>query len=262
MKQKIKHCVTDYQVLLKEVPTIPLVIFILTTILMNLMASKCFFSYGDIVALDSGYLLSWIVFLIMDVITMRFGSKATIKLNILAAIFQLICSGIFALIALLPGNGEDYTAFNSIFGNAWFVVLASIMAFIVSGIVNALLNGLIGKLFKNNPNSKVAYIARSWVSTTVGQFVDNFLFSFITFVIFAPIYWGWGYSVPQAIGSGIVGALFELLLQAIFSPIGIRINKKWKDEGIGEQYLKNKMLIYLDKCYIIQVTLYLLIEER
>ena len=232
--------VKDYKLLLRSVPSIVTVLFVLSEVLMNLMANKVMFRWGDYVAADGGLLLSWIPFLCMDIVVKRFGPKAATKLNILAVVINIFCVLIFAVIAAIAGDGNDYSAFNQVFSCTWFILLGSTVAMVVAAIVNNILNWSIGKLFKKNPDGKLAYVSRSYISTFVAQFADNFLFAFIVFTIFAPIYWpGFeAFSIWLCIACGIGGAILELLMEVIFSPIGYKVIKSWKKENVGSQYLE------------------------
>ena len=104
--------------------------------------------------------------------------------------------------------------------------------------INNFLNFLIGKIFKKNPDGKLAYIAQSYISTFVGQFLDNLIFSVIVFMIFAPIYWdGFCWTFIQCAMCALTGAVIELILEIIFSPIGYKIVSKWKKEKVGKEYI-------------------------
>ena len=46
------------------------------------------------------------------------------------------------------------------------------------------------------------------------------------------------FSLWTCIGTGVVGAVVELLMQAVFSPIGYKMCKSWKEEGVGQEYIK------------------------
>lgn len=233
---KFKSILEDYKILLRNVPALTTVIFILTTILMNLAAAKIIVEFGEF-SVTGGFILSAIPFLCMDIIVQRFNARAAILLNILSAVFNVLTVLFLALVAALPGNGNDYTAFNSVYSSVWFIVFGSTVAFVVSGVINSLLNAAIGKLFKKNPNSAIAYFLRSWVSTFIGQFIDNFLFLFIVYGIFAPIYWGMSLPVTTCIVTGVIGGLFELGYQAVLSPLGLWIVRRWEKEKIGQEYI-------------------------
>lgn len=237
MGSKIKSLVNDYKVLLRSVPALIIIAYTVSTIAMNLAASKVIFQIGD-VAGTGGLLLSWIPFLCMDTTVKRFGAKAAIMLNFFAAFVDLIVVGFFEIVVLLPGNGQDYSAFNQTLGSVWFILFGSMTAFIISGIVNSLLNAAVGKLFKKNPDGKLAFFTRSYVSTYVGQFVDNFLFMFIVYFCFAPTYWGFGMTIATCIGTGLVGAALELITEVIFSPVGYHLSKNWANKGVGQEWLE------------------------
>lgn len=229
----MKKVIKEYQFLLGNLPSVTVTVFVLSVVLMNLMANKVIFQLGNYAAGDGGLLLSWIPFLCMDTVTKRFGVKASIMLNIFGGIINVFCVLLFGLIALIPGNGQDYSAFNQIFGCVWFILLGSTIAYVISGIINSVLNKAVGNFFKDKPDSKKAYFCRAYVSTIIGQWVDNFLFSLIVFHIFAPIYWGWGFTFGLCIMTGFGGALLELIMEVMFSPIGYKIITRWDEEGVG-----------------------------
>ena len=204
---------------------------------MNLLANKTLLQL-DWIALDGGILISWLSFMCMDVITKHFGPKASNRVILLAVIINLLTCLIFFVASAIPSNASDYTAFDSIFGGTWFILLGSTVAFLASGGINNVLNWIIGKSFKKNPDGKLAFAVRSYVSTFIGQFLDNFIFSVIVFVLFAPIFWnGFCWSVLQCATCALTGALVELLMEIIFSPLGYKITKKWKREAVGKEYL-------------------------
>lgn len=237
--KKIKSILDDFRLLLKSIPWWITLLFVMSVVFMNLFANKVMFRAGNWLAGDCGVLLSWIPFMAMDIVVKRFGPKAATKMNIFGLLVNLVCVGFFALVAFIPGDGGDYSAFNQTFSSSWFIVFGSSFAFVVSGLVNNFSNFSIGKLFKKNPDGKAAFFCRSYVSTFLGQFVDNFLFAFIVFVVFGPIFWpGFEpFAIGHCIGTGIIGSLTELLMEVIFSPIGYRVVKKWDREGVGNEYL-------------------------
>ena len=125
------------------------------------------------------------------------------------------------------------------FGGTWFILLGSTIAFLASAIINNTLNFMIGKTFKNNPDGKMAYAMRTYISTFIGQFLDNFIFSLIVFVGFAPIFWdGFCWTVLQCAMCALTGAIVELIMEIAFSPFGYKICKRWKEENVGKDYLE------------------------
>lgn len=239
MKQKLKDLVQDYVLLFRSIPWWITTMFVMSVVFMNIFANKVMFRYGDFLAGDAGILLSWIPFLAMDMVVKRFGPKAATRLNILGLLVNLFCVGVFAAVAAIPGDGNDYSAFNVTFSSTWFIIFGSSVAYVVSGLINNFSNYAVGKLFKKNPDGKLAYVSRTYISTFVAQFVDNVLFAVIVFVIFGPMYWeGFEpFTAGLCFGTGIVGAVLELLMEVVFSPIGYRVCKRWKRDGIGQAYI-------------------------
>ena len=216
---------------LRAVPGTVTTLFCVSVIVMNLLANKTIYQSG-FVAADGGILLSWLAFMCMDVITKAFGQRTATTVSFFALAVNLFVSLVFYLCSVIPTE-TDYTAFNTIFGGTWFILLSSSVAFLVSAIVNNALNENIGRRFRKNPDGKLAYAVRSYVSTFVGQFVDNFIFAGLTFMVFAPIYWGgFSWTLPQCITCSLIGAALELIMEVVFSPLGYLVLEKWRKEGI------------------------------
>ncbi len=229
---------TDYKILLRNIPSITVSIFILCVVCANLMANKELVSY-EYLALDCGFVFSWAMFLCMDVICKRWGPKASIKVSLLALVVNLCICGVFYLLSLAPGMwGEFYTtenidvntALNHTFGGAWYVVLGSALAFITSAVVNALLNSWLGKLISKN--SFMTFALRSYVSTMIGQLVDNLIFA----TVVSKIFFGWSWS--QVVICSAIGAVCELLAEVLFSGLGWKIVKSWDKDNVGKEYFE------------------------
>ena len=234
---RLKREQTETTLLLRNIPSTVVSLFVVSVICMNLLANKTLIQ-NDVIALDGGILISWLSFMCMDIITKYFGPKASNKVAILASAINLLTCLIFFIASAIPSNANDYTALNGILGGTWFILLGSTVAFLVSAVINNLLNWLIGKAFRNDPDGKLAYAAQTYISTFVGQFADNLIFSVIVFMLFAPIYWnGFCWSFLQCTTCALTGAFAELIMEMIFSPIGYSIIKKWKKQNVGKQYL-------------------------
>ena len=226
----------EFKILLRSIPATVVSLFVVSVICMNLLANKTLIKL-DWIALDGGILISWLSFLCMDIITKHFGPKASTLISVHAVMVNLLTCLIFYIVSIIPSVADDYSAFDGIFGGTWFILLGSTIAFLVSAAVNNVINWLIGRLFKKNPDGKFAYMMRSYVSTFFGQGLDNFIFSIIVFHLFAPIYWdGFSWSILQCATCALTGAVAELVMEAVFSPIGYRISLKWKKEKVGKEY--------------------------
>ncbi len=214
-------------------------LFVVSVICMNLLANKTLYK-SDWIALDGGILISWLSFMCMDIITKYFGPKASNKVALLASSINLLTCLIFYAASIIPSNAADYTALNGLLGGTWFVLLGSTVAFLVSAVINNILNWMIGMGFRKNPDSKIAFAAQSYISTFIGQFMDNMIFSVIVFMWFAPIYWnGFHWTFIQCVTCALTGAVAELIMEIAFSPIGYSIIKKWKEQRVGAEYLSN-----------------------
>ena len=225
-------------VLLRCIPATVVSLFVVSVVCMNLLANKTLLQLSWI-ALDGGILISWLSFMCMDIITKHFGPKASNRISVLAAGINLLTCMIFFVASAIPSNAGDYSAFNGIFGGTWFILLGSTVAFLASAVINNALNFMIGRGFRKNPNGKLAYAARTYISTFVGQFLDNFIFSIIVFVFFAPIFWdGFCWTVPQCAMCALAGAVAELIMEIVFSPFGYRITQKWLQEDVGRPYFE------------------------
>ena len=224
-------------ILLRNIPATVVSLFVVSVICMNLLANKTLVQTHWI-ALDGGILISWLSFMCMDIITKYFGPKASNKIAILASAINVLTCLIFFIASIIPSQANDYTAFDDIFGGTWFILLGSTIAFLTSAMINNFLNWTIGKTFYNHPDGKLAYAASTYISTFVGQFLDNFIFSIIVFVFFAPIFWdGFHWTVLQCATCALTGAVAELIMEVLFSPLGYRILMRWKEQNVGEEYL-------------------------
>ena len=235
-KNKIKREYEETLRLFRNIPSVTVSLFVVSVICMNLLANKTLLQ-NRWIALDGGILISWLSFMCMDIITKYFGPKASNKVVLLASLINLLTCLVFFAASVIPSTASDYTSLNSLLGGTWFVLLGSTVAFLLSALINNLLNWTIGKCFLKNPDSKLAFATRSYISTFIGQFIDNFIFSVIVFMLFAPIYWnGFHWTLLQCATCSLTGATAELIMEVIFSPIGYKILKKWKKEKVGENY--------------------------
>ena len=227
----------SFGILLRSVPATVVTLLVVSVISMNLLANKTLLLL-DWIALDGGILISWLSFMCMDMVTKHFGPKASNRLTVLAAMINLLVCVIFFVASAIPSNAGDYGEFDRIFGGTWFILLGSTVAFLCSAVINNFLNWLIGKAFVKNPDGKLAYVMRSNISTFIGQFLDNLIFSLIVFAFFAPIFWnGFCWTPLQCAACAFTGAVAELIMSVAFSPIGYKITKKWQKNGVGKEYL-------------------------
>ena len=230
----------DYKVLLRSIPASTVTLFIVSVIMMNLLANKELISLPWL-ALDCGFAVSWVSFLCMDMICKRFGARASIMVSVMALGINLGVSLVFWLLTLTPGMWGAYydtgllevnDALNATLGGTWYVVLGSSCAMLTSSVVNSLLNQAIGRL--EHKNTFGAFALRSYVSTGIAQFVDNLVFA----IIVSHTFFGWTWL--QVLTCSLTGAVAELLCEVFLSPVGYRVVRGWERENVGELYLQRR----------------------
>lgn len=235
--QLIRKELDDYRVLLRSVPSLVVTLFVVSVIMMNLLANKELLSVKYF-ALDCGFALSWISFLCMDMICKRFGPKAAAKISVLALVINLFATLIFKIMSMTPGMwGEYYSTgmtevndgLNATFGGSWYVVLGSSIAMLAAAICNSVINQAVARRLRYGGYR--AFAMRSFVSTGIAQFVDNLTFALIVSYHF------FGWSAAQVLVCSLTGAVAELLCEVIFSPVGYRVSRQWEAEHVGQQYL-------------------------
>ena len=230
----------DYKVLLRSIPAPTVTLFIVSVIMMNLLANKELISLPWL-ALDCGFAVSWVSFLCMDMICKRFGARASIMVSVMALGINLGVSLVFWLLTLTPGMWGAYydtgllevnDALNATIGGTWYVVLGSSCAMLTSSVVNSLLNQAIGRL--EHKNTFGAFALRSYVSTGIAQFVDNLVFA----IIVSHTFFGWTWL--QVLTCSLTGAVAELLCEVFLSPVGYRVVRGWERENVGALYLQRR----------------------
>ena len=219
--------------LLRSIPGSLTVLFVLAVIAMNFLARVTVLSLPWL-AVTAGIFVSWLAFLLLDIVVKHFGARAGNLLSLLAIAANLVCT----LLCTLAGRVWNHPALDSLVGGQWSVLLASTAAYIVSALTNNYTNVGIGRRFRKNPDGAAAYAARSFGSTFLSQVVDNFLFVFLAFMLFPRIpgalqvWW----TLPQCLGAAVAGALLELVTEMLFSPIGFYVLRSWRARDVGREY--------------------------
>ena len=234
MIKKIKKEWLELKELISKINPLIMTLFVLSVVLMNLLASKSIDlswvpgnngSYPWL-ALDCGLFVSWLAFFSMDNIVRRFGPKASTKMTIVAVFINLVVCGVFLFAGTVNGEwgasyeytGQINEALDSTISGTWYILLGSTIAFITSAVVHGLTSYTVGKLFKDKESLK-AYAICSSAATSLGQFVDNFLFAFIV----SRVFFGW--NILQCIMCSVSGMVVEFLLSFVFVPLGHKLYK-------------------------------------
>lgn len=224
---KIKKEIKEFVPNIRSLPTILVVLYCVTIVVMNLLANKTIFQ-NDLIAIDGGVVITWLVIVIADLVVLTKGPKNAIRLAIFGIFVNLIVSLIFFLVSLIPSS-SNFDEFKRVLGGNWFILLSSTVAFLCSSSLNAIINFSIGKAFKNNSDSKVAYCLRCYVSTVISAFIDNLIFSCLCYMLFAPIFWnGFSWTFIQCLMCALVYAGIELVIETLVTPFTYHIFKRLK----------------------------------
>lgn len=230
LKSFVKQSYQDF----KKVPGWLVALSAVTTVLMNLLANKSLFT-TDWITGDCGVMVSWVMFLVMDICTQRYGGKASFAVTIFDVGVALLMGGIMTGVAAIPESstsgwfyGPDASAaLNNVIGNNYLVLLVSLLAFVTASGVDVLTNVTIGKwmdkskTFGGNTNKRTVkgffiYFVRAYASTFLSQVVDNLVFACIA----VPFLFQYPCSFFSLLVGATLGALIELVIELVFAPIG------------------------------------------
>lgn len=245
IKQFFKDCVADF----KKVPSWIIALSAVTTVLMNLLANKTLYSDGVYLSIDCGLMVSWVMFLTMDIATQRYGGKASFAITIFDVIVALAMSGIMVGVAAIPDSAvsgwfqteEASGALNGLVGNNYLVILTSLFAYVCASGVDILTNVTIGKLFdktktfegegnKRTFKGFIVYFFRAYGSTFLSQLTDNIVFQAIAYPLLFTIPCS-----PLSIFLGaLLAALIELVAEFAFAPIGYLATTDRKKKELAE----------------------------
>lgn len=228
---------------LRAIPGLVTAVFILSIVMMNLLANKSIFN-APWLAATAGVFVSWISFLCMDSVCKRFGYKAATVLNTVAMLINLGAAILMMLIVKVPGiwaasfaaeTPEIANAINigidTTFASSWYIVIGSALAMFLGGVVNNVMNNIVGVKL-DNQGTYTEFALRSVISTALGQMTDNLVFGFFVSYFF------FGWTLKQVIMCSFFMMLLELAFEVVFTPIGYKVSTMWKEEKVGEEYIK------------------------
>jgi len=206
------------------------------------------FGHQGSLNLTAGVLLWPVVFIMTDIINEYYGWKGVRMLSYMAAGFIAYSfMMVFAAVALTPaewwpgsyaakGVPDMQDAFAQIFGQGMWIIVGSLIAFLLGQVVDALIFHHIRKLTKDD---KVWL--RATGSTLISQFIDSFVVLYVAFVLGPP---KWEISLFLAVG--IVNYSYKFLMAIILTPLiylghfliewylGTELAEKLKKEAIEQ----------------------------
>ncbi len=171
----------------------------------------------------SAGVLTWpIIFIMTDIINEYFGVRQVRFLSILTCIligFAFVVVGL--AMKLQPADfwvtqniqGQNISmpiAFDAIFGQGMWIIVGSIIAFLIGQMVDV----LIFHRIKRFTGEKGLWL-RATGSTVISQFVDSFVVIFIAFYLNPAYNWSW----EMVAAIGIVGYTYKFVIAIIMTPI-------------------------------------------
>ncbi len=167
----------------KHGPSFAIAMVAALAVIANVLASAKIVDFF-IWSMDAGTLAYAAIFLVSDMITEIYGIKEARK---------AVWAGFFASFTLLasvwiasqwPGATfwEGEAAFNTIFGNTWRIVIASLTAYMISVNIDVWLFSQI----KRKTHGKYLFL-RNNISTWISQLADTVIFTTIAFLGVFPI---------------------------------------------------------------------------
>jgi uncharacterized integral membrane protein (TIGR00697 family) len=184
--------------------------FVTNTIVAELIGGKLIQFFGTFTQ-SVGIVLWPFVFLLTDLINEHFGKNGVKKLTFIT-IGLIIYTYLFLTLAInIPATNfspVNDLNFKTVFGQSQWIIIGSIIAFLISQLVDV----YIFWLFRNKTGNKLIWL-RATGSTVVSQLIDTFVVQFIAFVI--PGVWSFNTLLVNASW----GYVFKLILAICIIPL-------------------------------------------
>lgn len=195
-------------------------VYAVVSVSMNIFCMKSLSFGTNIIVCDGGQTISWIVFLVSNVIVEVWGERESMKVVTGAAVIAFAMLVLGRLIVFVPTTeayAEQAGAFAQIFSNGPRTIIASVTAFWVGNLVNVhIIARLKALIEKKGSDNRLLFFFRAAFSTLVGQLVDNALFMVLAFApVGLSVYEMAWFDIMTAVLSGTV---IELVIEAFFVP--------------------------------------------
>jgi len=199
--------------------------------------------FGNILSLNltAGVLLWPVVFIMTDIINEYFGHNGVRLFSYIAAgLVAYAFAAVYFAIKLTPsdfwvikktslGDVNMQSAFNAIFGQGLWIIIGSLVAFLIGQIVDV----WVFHYVKQRTGEKYLWL-RSTGSTLVSQLIDSFVVLFIAFYI------GSGWDLKLVLGIGVVNYLYKFVAAIVLTPL-LYIVHSVIDKYLGKE-LAHKMM--------------------
>jgi uncharacterized integral membrane protein (TIGR00697 family) len=200
-------------------------IFITNAVVAELIGGKLIPVFG--IPMSVGILPWPVVFITTDLINEYFGQKGVQRLSIITALLITYCFGVLYLAMSIPAiNGKGLVTdaqFNGVFGQSLWIIVGSIIAFLVSQLIDV----TIFHVVKNRTGNKMIWL-RSTGSTVISQLFDSFIVLGIAFYLTGKM------DGATYIKSAFMGYSVKLGIAILMTPV------IYLAHGAIEKYIRNK----------------------
>ena len=198
--------------------------------------------------LTCGVLLWPLEFVVTDIVNEYYGPKAVKRISYTAVVLISYAFVMFYGAMNIPpadfwissrqteGIPNMQDAFGGIFGQGMWIILGSLIAFLVSQIVDVT---VFSHKIKKHTGQKWVWL-RATGSTVVSQLVDSFIVLFIAFKI------GNGWSWKLVLAICVVNYLYKFAMAIILTPV-IYFVEKQIDRYLGEETARKMKLSAMGK---------------
>jgi uncharacterized integral membrane protein (TIGR00697 family) len=194
--------------------------------------------FGQVGSLNftAGVLLWPVVFIMTDIINEYFGKRGVRLLSYLAVgLIAYAFLMVYAAIALAPAdwwigssaeNGVPnmQSAFANIFGQGLWIIIGSLVAFLVGQITDV----LVFQRIKKATGDKYIWL-RATGSTLISQFIDSFVVLYIAFVL-GPANW----EISLFLAVGTVNYIYKFIMAIALTPM-IYLAHNLIDKYLGQE---------------------------
>lgn len=196
--------------------------------------------------LTAGVLLWPLEFVITDIVNEYYGQQAVKRISYIAIV--LILYGFLVFYAAIGVPPSDFwissqvekgvpnmqSAFSSIFGQGMWIILGSLLAFLVSQLVDV----FIFHKIKQRTGDKMVWL-RATGSTVVSQLVDSFIVLFVAFKL------GNNWSWQLVLAICLINYSYKFVMAIILTPAIYLVERRldsYFGKDLANQMKKNAML--------------------
>lgn len=182
---------------------------------------------GLALSLTCGVLLWPLQFVVTDILNEYYGPKAVKRLSYLTVALISYAFLMFYMAMSVPpadfwyGTGESREvpdmskAFNAVYGQGMWIIVGSLVAFLVSQVIDVFVFHRIRKV----TGEKKIWL-RATGSTLVSQFIDSFIVLFIAFWI------GNDWSFQRVLAIGLVNYAYKFVVALLLTPLIYFIHRR------------------------------------